>query len=208
MTVNTNLSSLNLATILSRSLDHSSEAFIGQVTFSWLLVGQTKLQIGPKWHKFTPSLSQTSHLYPERMLSLQFYWGPLSLSLDYINPSRSFHSHNPALLHECDMRWQSVAPAGLLKLHIHNHRHQAVLCKLCSKLHSHSCDGFHVPSYRCTRRLKLKITFIVRGFDLSAAAAEHFPLLFPGFHVYWWVMSLLWKYAKPNQLSNHWTDRI
>ena len=133
----------------------------------------------------------------------------LSLSLDYINPSRSFHSHNPALLHECDMRWQSVAPAGLLKLHIHNHRHQAVLCKLCSKLHSHSCDGFHVPGYRCTRRLKLKITFIVRGFDLSAAAAEHFPLLFPGFHVYWWVMSLLWKYAaKPNQLSNHWTDRI
>ena len=48
---------------------------------------------------------------------------------------------------------------------------------------------------------EVKITFIVRGCDLSAAAAEHLPLLFPSFHVDC-CLSLLSKYGRANQFGN------
>ena len=84
------------------------------------------------------SVGQGSKLVPNdtTILSNESFYTNVYFSKDYINTSRSFHSNKPAfcILHECDMRWESVVPAGLLKLHIYNHRHQAVLCKLCSKI--------------------------------------------------------------------------
>ena len=65
---------------------------------SWL-VSKTNIQIGSKWQKFTRSHSQKATF--NRMILL---WTVFS-QIGYINPSRSFHSHNPVLLHDCAMRW-------------------------------------------------------------------------------------------------------
>ena len=56
-----------------------------------------------------------------------------------------------------------------------------------SYIYKHSFAGFHTPKtfaeLLTQEELGIKITFVVRGCNLFATAAEHLPLLFPRFHI-------------------------
>ena len=81
---------------------------IGLGTFLWQLIGQSNR--APNWSQITQVYYQPQSKGPFCYHNI-LPWTIVSL-MGYINPSRSFHSHNPALLHECVMRWSELCRPG------------------------------------------------------------------------------------------------